>query len=84
MADHFWNVHEVKFGPPPVDSDIVRMLEQWLERARAGQLEGIAIAGANVDGGVAHEWYGAGPARFRLIGAVALLQSRITAGCSCD
>ncbi|MDB5937586.1 MAG: hypothetical protein JWQ01_4930 [Massilia sp.] len=72
------NVREVEFAKPPVNSDVVAMLEQWLERAKDGRLQSVGVAGVKSDGTVSTEWRGlAGGWLHQMNSAVLILQYRI-------
>lgn len=60
----------------PVGEGIVETLEDWLERAKAGEVSSVAIAIVNRDGSASTEWSDA-PSQVLLIGAVSRLQWRL-------
>jgi len=78
MTDAPSNIREVKFGKPEQNEDVVKMLEEWLERAKSGELVAIAIAGVKRSGVVSTEWRGtAGGWYHPLASAASILQHRI-------
>jgi hypothetical protein len=72
-------IKQVQFGPPPQQEAVVTMLEQWLERARKGEVKVICLAGVLIDESMATEWRGlqGQPYLPHTLGAVSLLQHRI-------
>lgn len=54
---------------------VVKMLEIWLERARAGQITEIALAGVYLDKAAGDAW--AGDVSVTLIGSVSLMLHKI-------
>ncbi len=72
------NVREVEFRKPDADADLVQMLEQWIERARSGELRAIGICGVKACGGVSTEWSGAAKGNaLSLISAASVLHFRM-------
>jgi hypothetical protein len=55
------------------NEDVIAMLEEALERARAGEIAAIAIAAVLDDGGIARSWSKSNPVG-PLLGAVTYLQ----------
>ena len=45
------NIREVSFRPP-INEDLVEMLEELLERAKSGELVGGAFCAPTIDGGL--------------------------------
>jgi hypothetical protein len=78
MADS--NIREVQFGKPQQNEDVIRTLEEWLERARSGEICAVAIAGVKRGGSVSTEWKGASGGWYHhLVSAASVLQHRIVA-----
>lgn len=72
------NVHEVQFQKPQADPDLVRMLEEWTERARSGELRAVGICGVKAGGGCSTEWSGAAKGNaLSLISAASVLHFRM-------
>lgn len=68
----------VRFTPQEVDGEIVRVLENWLAKAKEGKYCGIAIAGINkVDRNVSTEYHCSFDFINDLIAAATLLNHRI-------
>lgn len=53
------NVRTIDFVKPASNEQVVQMLEDWLLRARDGQVQAIALVGVRPGGTVATEWRGA-------------------------
>lgn len=71
------NIREVKFRPDPANSGIVQMLEQWLERAKNGDVQALALVGVRTGSNVATEWKGAAGHYHELNSGAAILQRRL-------
>ena len=59
-----------------VENDIVERLEHFLQRAKAGELKGMALAYVTTDDAIGTSW-SRSEAAGTLMGAVALLQHRL-------
>lgn len=71
------SIHEVQFGRPASNDDVVCLLEEWLERARVGDVQAIAVAGVRSGGVTCTEWVGAASGHFhQLNSAICILQYR--------
>jgi len=68
----------VPLDPRPLGEDIVALLEEWLDHARAGKLSSIAIAGVFRDGNTGRAWSELHSISAQ-IGAIALMQADIIA-----
>ncbi|BEV44408.1 hypothetical protein [Afipia carboxidovorans] len=72
------NVREVEFRKPAADADLVRVLEEWTELARTGELQAVGICGVKSNGRITTEWNGASRGHLMsMISAVSTLQFRI-------
>lgn len=60
-----------------VDADIVEVLELWLEKAKAGALDGLAIVSINRDGTFSST-FSQNNSRTHLLGALAHVQHKIS------
>lgn len=64
--------------PPPGDAEAITLLEDLLQRARAGEITAAAVVCQTADHGVATAWtLGASGSVFTLLGGVAELQHRL-------
>lgn len=71
-------VREVQFGKLQPNGDVVRVLEEWLARAKDGSVQAVGIAGVKPDGGISTEWCGlTGGWLHQMNSAVSVLQHRI-------
>jgi hypothetical protein len=61
------------------NSDLVRQLEELLERAKAGQITAMGMAYVNADGSVATRWSG-GDQAVPMMAAVSMLQHEFLRG----
>lgn len=66
-------ITNVDVGHQSAVDSVVRQLEQWLEKARAGEIEGIAVAALYSDGACGCG-FSETTSYFRLLGAVTDLQ----------
>lgn len=72
------NVREVEFRKPAADGDLVRVLEEWTEMARTGELQAVGVCGVRASGKISTEWNGASRGHLMsMISAVSMLQFRI-------
>jgi hypothetical protein len=72
------NIREVQFGKPQANENLIRMLEEWLARAKDGRLQAVGVAGVKSDGNISTEWCGLGGGWLhQMNSAVAVLQHRI-------
>ena len=65
--------------PGEVNQDLVEALESLTERAKAGEISGLAwagVVGAQGNGDLVTGWDGAGGTKFLIGAAIMLLQSR--------
>ncbi len=67
----------------PVIPEIVSMLERFLDEAKRGEIDGIALAISRPNDTVRASYH-FGPSSFRLFGAVALLQGDLLNALQCS
>jgi hypothetical protein len=72
------NIREVEFGKPKnaPNAEIIKILEEWLDRAKSGELAAVAIAGARSDGGQTTEFNSGTNSHLTLNSAIATLAFR--------
>lgn len=71
-------VREVQFAPPAVNEDVSLMLEEWLQRVRAGEVQAVGVCGVKRNGQVSTEWRGVDRGWLhQMLSAVSILQFRI-------
>lgn len=66
-------------APGEPNPDVVRVLERYLERAKAGDIVAVAIAGVRHDGANTSIWASDGGLTNALISSVAMLDHRVLA-----
>lgn len=72
------NIREVKFVNNGPQADVVEALERWLQLAKDGKIQAVALAGVKPDRTVSTEWRGLEDGALHEINsAVAVLQYRI-------
>lgn len=72
------NIREVEFAKPKQNDDIVQMLEEWLDRARAGDVQVMALVGVKPDATISTEWRGlTGGGLHELISGISVLNYRV-------
>ena len=62
--------------------DVVETLEQWLNDAKSGQIQGLVIAGVRSDGtmfGITTEWASGGASHEFILAAASGLEARVKA-----
>jgi len=72
------NIREVQFAKPQTDDGVIRTLEEWLKRAKDGEIQAVGIAGVKPDGCISTEWSGLSSGWLhQLNSALSILQHRV-------